>query len=114
MVVGMDWFLVEHESGLAVEVQVDGALRSSLKSQLDRLKSEESREAFAKRLSRHVSEGLAGALDWDLKEPTKAQVAFAKSLSRRLDCHIPQSAYLSRAAMHGFIEAMSLELKRRG
>ena len=101
----MDLFLVEHQSGLTLELVIEEPMRSALVRQFDRLASPREQEAFAKRVARRLSEVLPESLDWDLKEPTRAQLAFAKSLAKRLKCSIPEEALSSRAAMHAFLES---------
>ena len=101
----MDLFLVEHHSGLTLELVIEEPMRSALVRQFDRLGSPKEQEAFAKRLARRLSEVLPESLDWDLKEPTRAQLAIAKSLAKRLRCSIPDEALSSRAAMHAFLES---------
>ena len=100
----MDLFLVEHASGISVEIEVPEPMRAALERQLARLDSPRHQQQFIKRLGRLLGEALPDLLDWDLKEPTRAQLAFAKSLSQRLKCEIPEAALRSRAEMHGFIE----------
>lgn len=46
-------------------------------------------------------------LDWDLKPPSAAQLAFASVLAKRHRIQVPDQAKLSRLAMHEFIEAYS-------
>lgn len=110
----MPLFLVEPDSDLTIEVALPAEVEQSWVSQVRRMeRSPRDRRLFASRLSRLLTDMLPDALDWDLKEPTKNQIAFAKSLCRQLKVEIPSEAFASRGNMHAFIEQHARELKEQ-
>ena len=108
----MTLYLVDPAFELTLEIDLSNELEQTWLNQLERLhNAKDARRLFEKRLARLLSELLPEALDWDLKPPTTQQLAFAKSLARRLGVDIPRAAMESRGAMHGFLDQGSRELR---
>jgi len=108
----MTLYLVDPAFELTLEIDLPGELEQTWLNQLERLdNSKDARRLFEKRLARLLAELLPDALDWDLKPPTSQQLAFAKSLARRLHIEIPRAAMESRGAMHSFLDRGARHLR---
>lgn len=109
----MSLYLVEPKHGIALEVPVSDSDERALVLQLGRLHGTEARERFAIRFGKHLTSALTEALDWDIKAPTEAQLAYALVLSQRLGVEIPPGAMSSRLEMSLFIDRATLSLRDR-
>ena len=75
--------------------------------QWERLKDRAAREAFCRRMTEQLDSVIPESIDWDIKEPTSAQVSYAMVLSKQLDVAIPPDALRYRGHMHSFLEKHS-------
>lgn len=98
----MSLYLVEPQNGIALEIPLSESDRHALTLQWARLRETDARERFAARLGKHLTSALAEALDWDIKAPTEAQLAYALVLSQKLGIEIPPGAASSRLEMSLF------------
>lgn len=103
----MSLFLVSPGLDLSVELYLPAQLEDALTRQWERLKDRSSRDAFCQRLTRQLETLLPDAMDWDIKEPTPAQVSYAMVLSKQLNVAIPPDALRFRGSMHEFLEKHS-------
>jgi hypothetical protein len=106
----MALFLVEPDIDLTLELPMSAASLDALGRQFMSLKAGRDNERFCKRLAAEVERVLPEVIDWELKPPTKAQLAFAKSICHRLKVALPASARESRGAMYSFLETHAINL----
>lgn len=64
-------------------------------------------------MTQQLDSVIPKSIDWDIKEPTPAQVSFAMALSKQLDVAIPPDALRYRGHMHEFLEIHSPQPKAR-
>lgn len=110
----MSIYLVDLTSDLSIELRVSEAVQRALVVQWERLKDRSVREAFCRRMSANLETVIPDSLDWDIKEPTPAQLAYAIVLAKQLKVPIPAEARLYRSKMHEFIDEQSKRIKPRG
>lgn len=107
----MGLYLVDPEHGIAIEVPLPGSQERALAMQWDRLKESDARERFSARFAKHLTSAISEAMDWDIKAPTGAQLAYALVLSQKLETEIPSIAMSSRLEMALFIDKASARLR---
>lgn len=109
----MSLYLVAPALDLSIELVVAEHVEKALALQWERLKDKADREAFCRRMSQQLDNVIPEAIDWDIKEPTPAQVSYAMVLSKQLDVPIPPEALRYRGQMHEFLEKHSQLSKER-
>lgn len=107
----MDLYLVCTDLDLTIEIPLPQDRRLQIASQLSRIQERGDRRGFQIRLAEEVAKIIPDLTDWDLKPPTKAQLAFAKSLCNQLGCEIPTPALYSRTSMQKFLSDSRLKLR---
>lgn len=60
-------------------------------------------DGYHGKLASAISEAVLKTLPWEFQPPTKPQMGFAASISRRLGVEIPKDATVFRGAMHEFL-----------
>lgn len=106
----MALFLVEPDIDLTLELPMSPASLDALGRQFTSLRAGRGNERFCKRLAAEIERVLPEVIDWELKPPTKAQLAFAKSICYRLNVTLPAAALESRGAMYNFLETHAINL----
>lgn len=109
----MTLFLVAPGLDLSIELPISDQVEQALAIQWERLKDRTSRDAFCRRMTQQLDSVIPESIDWDIKEPTPAQLSFAMVLSKELDVAIPPEALRYRGNMHQFLEKHSLLSKTR-
>lgn len=109
----MSFFLVYTDLDFTVELALPADAHRRMRGQIQRLQEEGDLGAFKARLAAELVKVFPEQIDWDLKPPTPAQWALAKSLSVQFGSQIPLEAQESRFGMHRFI-AEHLSLTRCG
>ncbi|MBA0382957.1 hypothetical protein CEE62_04605 [Stenotrophomonas maltophilia] len=99
----MPFFLVCTDLDFTVELALSSDAQLRMRQQLMRLQDQGTLGTFGGRLSRELARAIPDLIDWDLKAPTPAQLALARSLSLQLSTAIPAAAIESRSEMHKFI-----------
>lgn len=107
----MSLFLVAPDLDLTLEVPIASDSMEAVNRYLAAVKDGWKHENFCKRLAEEIGRVLPEVIDWELKPPTKAQLAFARTLCRRLDIALPTDAATMRGEMHRFIELNSPRLR---
>ena len=107
----MDLYLVCTDLNLTIQIPLPRDSSSQIASQLARVQEQGDRRGFQIRLGEEVAKIIPDLTDWDLKPPSKAQLAFARSLCKQLSCEIPTPALYSRISMHKFLSDARLELR---
>lgn len=92
---------------LTLELYVPLELEEAIAVQWERIRDHRVRQTYISALEARLQRLLADCLDWDLKEPTAAQVSFATLLARRHSVDLPREAQRSRFHMAMFIEEYS-------
>ena len=74
---------------LTLELYVPIELEEAIAVQWERIRDHRVRQTYISALEARLQRLLADCLDWDLKEPTAAQVSFATLLARRHSVDLP-------------------------
>jgi hypothetical protein len=107
----MGLYLVEPEHGISLEVPVSESEERALILQWARLKEATARNRFSMRFGKQLTSAISEAVDWDIKAPTGAQLAYALVLAQKLGTDIPPSVMSSRLEMSLFIDKASARLR---
>lgn len=92
---------------LSIEIFISDQVEKALALQWERLKFRSVLDAFCRRMAQQLDSVILESIDWDIKEPTPAQVSYAMGLSKQLDVAIPPEALRYRGHMHEFLEKHS-------
>jgi hypothetical protein len=103
----MALYLVNPGVDLTLELYIAPAMEEAVCIQWERVKDKAIRQAFVRKLEKQLERLIAECMDWDLKEPTPAQVSYAALISRKLDISIPSEAEKYRFHMALFIDTYS-------
>lgn len=60
-------------------------------------------DGYQGRLASAISEAVVKTLPWEFQPPSRPQMGFAASISRRLGIEIPKDATVFKGAMHEFL-----------
>ncbi len=107
----MSLFLVAPDLDLTLEVPLAPDAMALITRYLAAIKDGWEHENFCKRLAEEVGRVLPEVIDWKLKPPSKAQLAFARSLCRQLGIPLPTDAATMRGEMCKFLELNSSRLR---
>lgn len=107
----MTLFLVAPNLDLTLEVPISPDVLGVIDRYLAAVKDGWEHDDFCKRLGVEIGRVLPEVIDWQLKPPTQAQIAFARSLCRQLGITLPTDAVSMRGEMHRFIERHSQRLR---
>lgn len=99
----MSFFLVDADSEFTLELLLTKESELDLRRQIEKLQQGADSRAISRRLADELSRLIPELLDWDIKRPTKSQIAYARSICYRLGIELPPHAMESRQAMHLFI-----------
>ena len=100
----MPLLLVHPAVDLTIELHVPPALEQAIALQWERVRLRTARETYVSALASRMEELLGESLDWDLKPPTDAQMAFARVLAARHGIEVPPEALLNRYQMALFLQ----------
>lgn len=105
----MALYLVNPAVEMTLELFVSQRLEEALTIQYERIKDRKVRDTFVKRLEKQVEALLKDSIDWDLKEPTEAQLKYAILVAKQLGIALPSEAlkYRFHAAM--FLETYAVQ-----
>lgn len=111
----MTLYLVDPGQDLSIELFISENVERALALQWERIKDRAARDAFCRRMTSQLESVIPDSIDWDIKEPTSAQISFAMVLSKELDVPIPPEALRFRGNMHEFLDKHSqLAKAKRG
>ncbi len=99
----MSFFLVDAESEFTLELSLSKESEQDLRRQIAKLQRGGDAGTLSRRLATELSRLVPEMLDWDVKRPTKAQIAYARSICYQQKIELPERAMESRQAMHLFI-----------
>lgn len=100
----MPLLLVHPSVDLTLELYVSSALEEAIALQWERVRKRTARDSYVKALEYRLECLLQDCLDWDLKPPTEAQIAYATLLANRHGVPVPSEAMNYRFHMAMFIE----------
>lgn len=103
----MALYLVNPGVDLTLELFVAPNMEEAVCIQWERIKDRAIRQTFVRKLEKQLESLLADCMDWDLKEPTPAQLSYAVIISRKLDISVPSEAMKYRFHMALFIDTYS-------
>lgn len=100
----MTLYLMNLAVDRTLELYVATEAEEAMNIQWERIKDRNVRDTFVRRLEVNFERALKESLDWDLKEPTPAQLAYAELIAKKIGVPLPSEArrYRFHAAM--FIE----------
>ncbi len=100
----MALYLVNPAVDMSLELYVSDRLESALTIQYERIKDRRVRDTFVRKLEQSLEKLLVESIDWDLKQPTEAQLNYATLVAKQLGIPLP-----SEAQKYRFHTAMFLE-----
>ena len=109
----MSYFLVAPAIEMSVEIYLSDQLERALALQWERLRDSDARDAFARRIEKQLETLLPDAIDWDIKEPTAAQISYAMAISKSLNVPIPPDVLRYRGVMNEFLDAHAPQVKAK-
>ena len=108
----MALYLVNPAVEMTLELYVSAQLEEALTIQFERIKDRNVRETFVRRLERQVESLLKDSIDWDLKEPTEAQLNYAILIAKQMKILLPSEARKSRFYAAMFLETYAAQVKK--
>lgn len=103
----MPLYLVNPAVEMPLELHVSGQLEEALTVQYERIKDRRVRDTFISRLEKQLESLLRDVIDWDLKEPTAAQLAYATLVAKKAGIPLPAEARKYRFHTAMFLEAFA-------
>ena len=100
----MALYLVNPAVEMSLELYVPIQLEEALTIQYERIKDRRVRDTFVKKLEQRLENLLVESMDWDLKEPTEAQLNYAKLVSMQIGIPLPAEAQKFRFHTAMFLE----------
>lgn len=109
----MALYLVDPALELSIELPVSEPIERALAIQWERLQDGITRDNFCRRMALQLESVIPDSIDWDIKEPTPAQMSYALIISKQLGIPLPSEAIRYRGHMHQFLEEHAPILKAR-
>ncbi len=109
----MALYLVDPALELSIELPVSEPVERALAIQWERLQDGVTRDNFCRRMAQQLESVIPDSIDWDIKEPTPAQMSYALIISKQLGIALPSEAVRYRGHMHQFLEEHTPILKAR-
>jgi len=108
----MALYLVNPAVEMTLELYVSQRLEESLTIQYERIRDRRVRDTFVRRLEKQVETLLKDSIDWDLKEPTEAQLNYATLVAKQLDISLPSEARKYRFHTAMFLETYAPQVRK--
>lgn len=109
----MSLLLVDTKTDLLIEIRATPAVLETLSTQWARLKEDRERNVFGVRFGAQLAIALGESVDWDLKPPTPAQVAYATGIAKALRIALPGDVLRYRGQMNEFLDLHNHAFKYR-
>src|SRR3546814_20736314 len=77
---------------MPLERYISQQLEEAITIQYERIRDARVRDTFVKRLETRLERLLAESIDWDLKEPTEAQLKYAILVAKQTGTPLPSEA----------------------
>lgn len=109
----MALYLVNPAVEMTLELYVSQRLENAMTIQYERIKDRCVRDTFVKKLEQRIESLLRDCIDWDLQEPSEAQLNYAILVATQLGIPLPCEArkYRFHAAM--FLETYAPQLRKK-
>lgn len=108
----MALYLVNPAVEMTLELYVSQRLEESLTIQYERIRDRKVRDTFVRRLEKQVETLLKDSIDWDLKEPTEAQLNYATLVAKQLGISLPSEARKYRFHTAMFLETYAPQVRK--
>lgn len=109
----MSYFLIAPGLELSIELSLSMLLEEAIALQWNRLEDEDAKRTFCRRLSFRLERVFQETIDWDIKEPTPAQVAYALGLAKQLGIPVPPEVLRFRKSMTEFLDLYAPQARER-
>src|SRR3546814_5819465 len=96
----MALYLVNPAVEMSLELYISQQLEEAITIQYERIRDARVRDTFVKRLETRLERLLAESIDWDLKEPTEAQLKYAILVAKQTGTPLPSEARKFRSEEH--------------
>src|SRR3546814_16730689 len=93
------------------ELDISQQLEEAITIQYERIRDARVRDTFVKRLETRLERLLAESIDWDLKEPTEAQLKYAILVAKQTGTPLPSEARKFRFYTAMFLETYAVQAK---
>lgn len=108
----MPLYLVNPAVDMSLELFVSQSLEEALTIQFERIKDRRVRDTYVQHLERRLEGLLADTIDWDLKEPSQAQLSYAMLVAKQLGVELPSEVRKSRFHAAMFLEEHADQLRQ--
>lgn len=108
----MALYLVNPAVDMTLELYVSQRLEEALTIQYERIKDRCVRDVFVRKLEEQLESLLTASIDWDLKEPTTAQLNYAILVSSQVGVPLPVEARTYRFHTAMFLETYAPQARR--
>ncbi len=109
----MALYLVNPSVEMTLELFISNRLEEALSVQYERLKDRRTRDTFVRKLEQRLESLLVDSIDWDLQEPTQAQLNYAELVAKQLGIALPSEAKKYRFHTAMFLETYAAQAKER-
>jgi hypothetical protein len=110
---GLELYFIEVDTGELAEVPLAEEDQELLGKQMTRCMEHGGAELFARWLAQAFSMALPTAVDYDLRPPSEAQIAFATAIARVLRLPLEPDVLRYRGSMHEFLSRNKDEFDAR-
>ena len=107
----MALYLVNPAVDRELELYVSDRLEEALTIQFERIKDRRVRNTFIRKLERSLESLLVESIDWDLKQPTEAQLNYATLVATQLGIPLPSEARKYRFHTAMFLETYASQVR---
>lgn len=107
----MALYLVNPAVEMSLELYISQQLEEAITIQYERIRDGRVRDTFVRRLETQLERLLAESIDWDLKEPTEAQLRYATLVAKQMRVPLPSEARKFRFHTAMFIETYASQAK---
>ncbi len=99
----MGFKLINTDIGLDVDISLPSALSESLSTQWERRVNIDLQSEFSQEFSVHFAKTIPEFVDWDIKPPTKSQLAYAALLCSKFGIRLEPDEQNYRGPMAQFL-----------
>lgn len=107
----MALYLVNPAVDMSLELFVSDRLEEALTIQYERIKDRRVRDTFVRNLEKSLEKLLVESIDWDLKQPTEAQLNYATLVAKQLGIPLPSEAQKYRFHTAMFLETYAIQAR---
>ncbi|MBB1059268.1 hypothetical protein H4F98_01635 [Lysobacter spongiae] len=96
---------------MSLELYVSDRLEEALTIQYERIKDRNVRDTFVRKLEKQLDRLLAESIDWDIKQPTDAQLSYATLIAKQMGIPLPVEARKYRFHTAMFLETYASRIR---